>query len=92
MAKGPLPLYPNEPPARKSGSTSSAGLMAFGLKRLITTLALIALLLGIVAEGISIVTGYYNMKKTSSEAISARYKALSEGCDVLDPPPGGCPR
>ncbi len=58
--------------------------------KLITTLTVIALLLGIAAEGISIVTGYYNMHRaradelkarTQAEALSRRPGLLRQMCD-----------
>ncbi|MGO9170797.1 MAG: hypothetical protein ACLP7P_02360 [Rhodomicrobium sp.] len=62
--------------------------------RIITALTIVALLLGIAAEGVSLVTGYYNMviARQKSEAATARGATPAAVHPTLpdDPPAGYC--
>jgi len=48
-----------------------AAVLSTARVKFISTLVVIALLLGIATEGISIVSGYYNMHKLAAEATTA---------------------
>jgi hypothetical protein len=54
---------------------SIAAILGTAWTRLLAVLAGVALLLGIVAEVISIITGYYNMQRAASDAVTAAANA-----------------
>ena len=62
-----------------------AALLSTARVKFISALVVIALLLGIAAEGISIVTGYYNMQKTKAEAASAGAEAEAATAKFKNP-------
>lgn len=53
--------------------------------KLISTLTIMFLVLGVIAELISLATSAYNFKKTRAEATTARVRAKAATCDVLAP-------
>ena len=65
--------------------SGSAAIFATAQGKLISSLAIIALLLGIMAEFISLATSAYNFEKTRSEATTACVRALAATCDALHP-------
>ncbi len=62
----------DQPPAK----ATFAAFLGTARGKLITTLTVIALLLGIVGEGVSLVTGVYNMLKAGAESEAATARAV----------------
>jgi len=62
------------------------GFWATARGKLISTLTIMFLLLGIMAEFISLATSAYNFEKTRAEATIARVKTTAATCDALHGP------
>lgn len=76
----PVFRQPKSPPP--SFHQPRSGLMSSGRGKLLATLGIIGLLLGILAEIVSIGGGYYNMQKTAAEASQEAIKAQAQRCNL----------
>ena len=64
--------------------------LGYRTRKLISTLTIMFLVLGVMAEVISLATSAYNFEKTRSEATTACVRALAATCDALHPQSEAC--